>query len=60
MPQPHASRRSHWVNHVERHAHRRPDDVALRFRGETTTWRELHTRVEQLAAALDMRLGGAT
>ncbi|MDA0169497.1 long-chain-fatty-acid--CoA ligase [Solirubrobacter taibaiensis] len=55
MPQPHASRRSHWVNHLERHAHGRPDDVALRFRGETTTWSELQNRVEQLAAALAAR-----
>ena len=53
--QPHASRRSHWVNHLERHAHGRSEGVALRFRGETTTWRELHTRVERLAAALAAR-----
>jgi len=50
--QPHASRRSHWVNHLERHSHGDPEGVALRFRGEATTWRELHSRVEQLAAAL--------
>ncbi len=55
MPQPHASRRSHWVNHLERHAHGRPDGVALRFRGETTTWQELQDRVERLAAALAAR-----
>ena len=53
--QPHASRRSHWVNHLERHAHGRPEGVAFRFRGETTTWRELHDRVERLAAALAAR-----
>ena len=52
---PHASRRSHWVNHLERHAHGRPEGVAFRFRGETTTWRELHARVERLAAALAAR-----
>ena len=53
--QPDASRRSHWVNHLERHAHGRPDAAALRFEGATTTWRQLHDRVERLAAALAAR-----
>ena len=53
--EPHASRRSHWVNHLGRHAHGRPEGVAFRFRGETTTWLELHGRVERLAAALAAR-----
>jgi len=59
MPQqteaPRASRRAHWNNHLERHAHARPDSVAFRFQGETTTWRELRDRVERLAAALAER-----
>ena len=46
--EPHASRRSHWVNHLGRHAHGRPEGVAFRFRAATTTWRELHGRVERL------------
>ncbi len=49
---PRASRRAHWVNHLDRHAHSRPDRAAFRFQGETTTWRELRDRVDRVAAAL--------
>jgi fatty-acyl-CoA synthase len=45
----------HWVDHVARHAHSRPDGVALRFGGVSTTWRELDDRVRRLAAGLSAR-----
>ncbi len=47
-----AFRRNHWVNHVRRHAAMRPNDVAFRFQGQSTTWAEFHARVERLANAL--------
>ncbi len=50
-----ASRRNHWVNHLERHAFQTPARPALRFRGATTTWRELRDRVATLAGALAVR-----
>jgi fatty-acyl-CoA synthase len=46
---------AHWVDHVARHAHSRPDAVALRFGGVSTTWRELDDRVRRLAAGLSAR-----
>ncbi|MBE7187080.1 long-chain-fatty-acid--CoA ligase [Jatrophihabitans endophyticus] len=47
-----ARTRNHWVNHIARHAHQTPDRIALRFRGESTTWAELHARVTRTAAGL--------
>ena len=41
---------AHWVDHVARHAYSIPDQVALRFQGESVTWAGLNQRV-QLAAA---------
>src|ERR1700753_1335688 len=41
---------AHWVDHVARHACSIPDQIALRFQGESITWADLHQRV-QLAAA---------
>jgi len=45
-------RRNHWVNHIARHAHAKPDDVYLRFEGCSTTWAQLHERVTSVAAAM--------
>ncbi|MFE7418464.1 long-chain-fatty-acid--CoA ligase [Rhodococcus sp. NPDC057529] len=53
--QPSASRRAHWANHVARHAFAKPDAVALRFRGSSTTWRELDDRSARTAAVLAAR-----
>jgi fatty-acyl-CoA synthase len=46
---------AHWVDHVARHAHSRPDAVALRFDGASTTWRELDDRMRRLATGLSAR-----
>ncbi|TSE02242.1 long-chain-fatty-acid--CoA ligase [Skermania sp. ID1734] len=53
--QPLRARRNHWNNQVEMHAEMRPDQVALRYRGANTTWRQLHERSESLADALARR-----
>lgn len=55
----HASRRVHWANHVSRHAFVKPDAVALRFRGRSTSWRELDERCARLAAVLSRHGVGA-
>jgi fatty-acyl-CoA synthase len=44
--------RHHWMSHVAAHAAMRPDATAVRFRGETTTWKQLADRSLSLAAAL--------
>ncbi|ROO86367.1 fatty-acyl-CoA synthase [Actinocorallia herbida] len=46
---------THWVDSVARHAHGRPDRIALRFEGASTTYRDLHTRLTALAGALHAR-----
>ncbi len=46
---------AHWVDHVARHAHARPEGVALRFEGASTTWAELDLRVRALAGGLHAR-----
>ena len=46
---------AHWVGNVERHAHRSPNRVALKFEGRTTTYAELHRRIRELAAGLSER-----
>ncbi|HEU5265263.1 MAG TPA: fatty-acid--CoA ligase FadD5, partial [Jatrophihabitans sp.] len=51
----HPARRNHWNAHLERHAFANPDRPALRFAGQTTTWRELHDRVGSLADAMARR-----
>ena len=53
--EPERWRRNHWVNQVAIHAEMRPDEVALRFCGADTTWRQLRERSEQLADALARR-----
>jgi fatty-acyl-CoA synthase len=45
-------RRNHWVNHIARHAQAKPDEVYLRFEGQSTTWAQLHERVSAVAAAM--------
>ena len=53
--QPYLARRQNWTNQLARHALMQPDGVALRFLGQTTTWRELDERVARLAGALSRR-----
>ncbi|MFD3701944.1 fatty-acid--CoA ligase FadD5 [Nocardia sp. NPDC058658] len=53
--EPMRSRRNHWMNQIAMHATTRPDDPALRYLGKTTSWGELHWRVERLADALARR-----
>ncbi|UYP19296.1 fatty-acid--CoA ligase FadD5 [Rhodococcus sp. Z13] len=48
-------RYNNWNNQVARHALMIPERTAFRFRGETITWSQLHTRVEKLADALSRR-----
>lgn len=51
--------RNTWINWVAGHAVMRPDKPAFRFRGETTTWRQVHARSEAMAGALARRgVGG--
>ena len=46
---------AHWIDHVGRHAFARPDDVAIRFMGETITWAQLDERIHRVAAGLAAR-----
>ncbi|MGW0250241.1 fatty-acid--CoA ligase FadD5 [Nocardia goodfellowii] len=55
LDEPIRSRRNHWNNQIATHALMRPDAVALRFRGEDTTWAQLHERSEKFADALARR-----
>ncbi|NLE79511.1 MAG: long-chain-fatty-acid--CoA ligase [Rhodococcus sp.] len=55
MTEPMRSRRNHWNNQVAAHALMRPNRIALRFQGESTTWAELADRTERLADALGRR-----
>src|ERR1700684_4501625 len=50
-----ARRRNHWVNHIARHAHTKPDAVYLRFEGRSITWAQLEQRVAAVAAAMARR-----
>jgi fatty-acyl-CoA synthase len=52
-------RRNHWVNHIARHAHAKPDAVYLRFDGLSITWSQLHQRVTAIAVAMARRGVGA-
>jgi fatty-acyl-CoA synthase len=52
-------RRNHWVNHIARHAHAKPDAVYLRFDGRSITWSQLHQRVNAIAVAMARRGVGA-
>ena len=53
--QPYLARRQNWTNQLARHSLMQPDATALRFAGQTTTWRELDRRVNALADALSRR-----
>ncbi|AQA03501.1 long-chain fatty acid--CoA ligase [Mycobacterium sp. MS1601] len=53
--QPYLARRQNWITQLARHALMQPQDPALRFTGQTTTWAELHRRVTSLADALAHR-----
>ena len=55
MDHPDLHRRNHWVNHIARHAHQKPDEVYLRFEGRSVTWAQLHARVNTVAAAMAAR-----
>ncbi|MGA6203517.1 fatty-acid--CoA ligase FadD5 [Nocardia testacea] len=55
LAEPIRSRRNHWNNQIATHAVMRPDEVALRFRGADTTWRQLHERSQKFADALARR-----
>ncbi|GAB2830633.1 fatty-acid--CoA ligase FadD5 [Actinocorallia aurea] len=46
---------THWVDSVARHAHGRPDRIALRYEGTSLTYGDLHTRTTALAGALAAR-----
>lgn len=53
--EPLRSRRNHWMNQIAIHATTCPEAPALRFLGKTTSWGELHWRVQRLADALARR-----
>ncbi|MEV6277110.1 fatty-acid--CoA ligase FadD5 [Nocardia sp. NPDC051832] len=55
LDEPIRSRRNHWNNQLATHALMRPDAVALRFRGQDTTWAQLHDRSRKFADALARR-----
>ncbi|WP_062464033.1 AMP-binding protein [Demequina soli] len=48
-------RRNHWMNQVLAHAAMRPDATAFKFRGAVTTWSDVATHMDTLAAALRRR-----
>jgi acyl-CoA synthetase (AMP-forming)/AMP-acid ligase II len=43
---------AHWVDHVARHAHARPDGTAIRFEGRSITWGEFNARIRAVASGL--------
>ncbi|QLY30980.1 long-chain-fatty-acid--CoA ligase [Nocardia huaxiensis] len=55
LDEPIRSRRNHWVNQIATHAAMRPAQVAFRFKGVDTTWKQLHERSEKFADALARR-----
>lgn len=44
--------RQHWVAQIDRHAHDRPNAVAVAFEGRTVTWAELAERTRRVAGWL--------
>ncbi|WP_062289689.1 long-chain-fatty-acid--CoA ligase [Demequina phytophila] len=52
---PTAVRRNHWMNQVLTHAAMRPDATAFKFRGTVTTWSDVATHMDIIAAALQRR-----
>ena len=55
LAEPIRSRRNHWNNQVATHALMRPDEVAFRFLGRDTTWKQFHERSQRFADALARR-----
>ncbi|MCX4096422.1 fatty-acid--CoA ligase FadD5 [Nocardia sp. alder85J] len=55
LDEPVRSRRNHWNNQIATHAQMRPDAVAMRFRGQGTTWKQFHDRSLRFADALARR-----
>ena len=55
IDQPYLARRQNWTNELARHASMQPNATALRYLGRTTTWAEVHRRVNALADALSRR-----
>lgn len=47
--------RYHWMSQIAGHAQSRPHEVALRYRGNDTTWLDLHTHSLAFAGALRSR-----
>lgn len=43
---------AHWVDHVARHAHFRPDEWAIRFEDRSISWAQLHQRIRTVAFGL--------
>jgi fatty-acyl-CoA synthase len=43
---------AHWLDQIDRHAHQIPDEPALVFSGNITTWSMLGRRISALATAL--------
>ncbi|AZG44525.1 fatty-acid--CoA ligase FadD5 [Gordonia insulae] len=55
VAEPMRSRRNHWNNQVRRHSFMTPTRTAIRYRGESTSWRQLDERSRAFAAALHRR-----
>lgn len=52
---PAAVRRNHWMNQLLTHAAMKPDDVAFKYQGVSTTWRQAADEIDLVAAALQRR-----
>ncbi|QLL07570.1 AMP-binding protein [Mycobacterium vicinigordonae] len=50
--QPHASRRMDWSSLIRRHAAAKPAEVAVRFGGQSITWKELDDRCSRMGGWL--------
>ncbi|HEY9312078.1 fatty-acid--CoA ligase FadD5 [Williamsia sp.] len=55
VSEPFRSRRNNWNTHIRRHAEMKPEEVALRFNGQDTSWKQLDERSTAFAAALYRR-----
>ncbi|MCX4093196.1 fatty-acid--CoA ligase FadD5 [Nocardia sp. alder85J] len=53
--EPLRSRRNHWNNQVRRHAFMKPNETAIKYLDNETTWRDLDNRSRAFAAALHHR-----
>jgi fatty-acyl-CoA synthase len=43
---------AHWVEHVARHAHFRPNELAIRFEDRSISWAQLDERIRTVASGL--------